>query len=272
MFSLLSALLFFTFGQASPFNDLERRQYDAEEITVDASKHDQEFFNFITVSEQCITHMRPAELITYLQRPDIDAPRWNITVHDADALAPGYWFTAFYGIVEQSDNDHAYVGPHIYDSYGELIWSGASFTNNYGAFDVRVNDLHGEPVISFITPEYGSVSMLDSSYQLKKTIHVGNTRDNVDDDINKKSVNIHDFTTYGDTYTVLTRTRANVTQARMSELDYDGACTIEYPGFMEADINTDELIFDWNPRPHIALEESYVVPKKCEEEGGWDYM
>lgn len=44
------ATLFAIHAQATPASTLEKRQYDNTEIKIDESKHDEQFYNFVTVS------------------------------------------------------------------------------------------------------------------------------------------------------------------------------------------------------------------------------
>src|ERR1700761_7729516 len=37
----------------------------------------------------------------FVSRPDIGAPKWNVKIHDPDAVSPGYWFVAPYAKLEQ---------------------------------------------------------------------------------------------------------------------------------------------------------------------------
>lgn len=62
----------------------------------------------------------------YVTRPDIEAPRWHVTVYDKDRVAPGYWFVEPYDYLDQSlVNGGKWTAPMIFDETGELIWSGA---------------------------------------------------------------------------------------------------------------------------------------------------
>lgn len=70
-------------------------------------------------------------------RPDIDAPRWDLTIYNESALSPGYWFVAPYQEVVQKRRGGNWVGPHIYDQTGELIWSGAPLFNGFDVFGTR---------------------------------------------------------------------------------------------------------------------------------------
>lgn len=61
-----------------------------------------------------------------LQRPDIEALKWNIKVYDESRVTPGYWFVEPYDLLDQSiPNGGKWTAPMIFDGKGELIWSGA---------------------------------------------------------------------------------------------------------------------------------------------------
>lgn len=61
-----------------------------------------------------------ADFFSFRTRPDLLAPRWNITIHDEKALAPGYIFAAPYKTLSITERGEAWIGPHIYDQNGEL--------------------------------------------------------------------------------------------------------------------------------------------------------
>lgn len=101
-----------------------------------------------------------------MQRPDIDAPRWSSTVYNASALAPGHWFVGPYGIVDQTDNDKAYVGPGIYNSLsGELVWNGGSELDHFNVYGLKVSKFRGEDVLTFLQPQESHGVIMDSTFQ-----------------------------------------------------------------------------------------------------------
>lgn len=79
-------------------------------------------------------HENDAEFQHYVTRPDIVSHRWDITVYNEDALAPGYYFVAPYSEVRQETKDGQWVGPMIYTHTGELIWSGAPIFKGWDCF------------------------------------------------------------------------------------------------------------------------------------------
>lgn len=123
-------------------------------VELDDSKHNEEFWTFVT-------------------RPDLDAPRWNIAIYDEAAVAPGYWFVAPYEEVEQEQGSAAWNAPHIYDQNGQLIWSGAPMFDGFSTFDFRVSNVRGEPMLTAIRPHYEYTAILDSTYTNVENISIG---------------------------------------------------------------------------------------------------
>lgn len=61
------------------------------------------------------------------QRPEIKAPRFNVTIYDPESLAPGYWFVAPYAKLAQEYFPSKYyqpcqTGPAIYDGSGVCMF------------------------------------------------------------------------------------------------------------------------------------------------------
>ena len=119
-------------GETQPPPSVLRERYYHHKVVLDESRHDDEFFTFVT-------------------RPDIYAPRWSIDVY-SEEVSPGYWFVAPYEEAIQADSSPPWNAPHIYDSEGELIWSGAPIFNGYTTFDFRVINMLGKPMLSMIAP------------------------------------------------------------------------------------------------------------------------
>jgi hypothetical protein len=79
---------------------------------------------FITVSVLLVAIWSPVKYI--VQRPDIEAPNFTVTIYDESRISPGYWFIPSYDFLDQSvQNGGRWTAPHIFDKNGELIWSGA---------------------------------------------------------------------------------------------------------------------------------------------------
>lgn len=203
------------------------------------------------------------EFSTFVTRPDIDAPRWNISLYDEAALGPGYWFMATYEYVEQdNDENRAWIGPYIYDQHGELIWSGAPAFEGYNIKDFRISNVGGVDMLTGIYGFGGFGVVLNSSYQVHELV-------GVEDD--GSSINIHDFHTVdeGDAYLAMTLKSTPASEELLSKIECVGHSKLEYPGFEERDSQTLQLRFAWSAEGHIDVNESFVKPV-CN--GVWDFL
>ena len=109
------------------------------------------------------------------QRPDIECASWKVTVYDEHAVAPGYWFVAPYEKNGYKRPDGSWIGPHIYDKNGELIWSGSQLFNNINVMDFGIVDVAGEELLSMSYAVEGNGYILDNRYKVKETVSEGVT-------------------------------------------------------------------------------------------------
>ena len=91
-----------------------------------------DLFSFVTVSlhEDALTRPchNPLDGTKWtfaddkVKRPDIQAPRFNITQHEVAEITPGYWFVAPYADLLTRTPSSLFspgqIGPHIYDGHG----------------------------------------------------------------------------------------------------------------------------------------------------------
>ena len=233
---------------------LIKRQYDAPAHVINAEDkdHQRDFQSFVT-------------------RPDIDAPRYDVTVYNPDALAPGYFFVTPYQKVEQTERDGNWVGPHIYDQTGELIWSGAPLAQGFSIFGMKKTAFNGaDDMLSMIyRKEFGAI--INSSYQIHERVHVEEGFD----------LNMHEFNVVDNGTRILTMRTAVKDQdisipATDTKKGYDGPCKIRYVGFEERDADTLEVTFSWMSEDRLWLEDTMYDdgPWKrfCTEPSGWDYI
>lgn len=69
-------------------------------------------------------------------------------MYDEDALAPGYWFVSPYEKNGYKQPGGSWIGPHIYDGSGELIWSGSHLFNHINVMDFGVMKVGNEDLLS----------------------------------------------------------------------------------------------------------------------------
>jgi hypothetical protein len=106
----------------------------------------------------------PRTFHRFPSRADIDPPVWTNQRHqDHSALAPGHWFVAFYKGLKQAAPGPDWLGPHIYDTDGELIWAGGTSFKNWNTFDFRVTNVGTEQMLTLLSNHRGPAQayMLD---------------------------------------------------------------------------------------------------------------
>lgn len=231
------------------------KRWEHRKARLDESKHSEEFFRFVT-------------------RPDLDAPRWNLTVYDDANVSPGHWFLAPYEEVQQATTSDAWNAPHIYDAKGDLIWSGAYLFDGYSIFDFRVSTVGEDPMLTLLSFHEQKAVILDKEYNIFREVSL--ERPDPEDD--RTRMNMHEFTTVedGTKALYLTVTPMDASKEFSAAIDYDGECRAQYDGFVELDTETWEPTFVWNSYGHIGLDESFVTqdPLETRCDGGtpWDFL
>ena len=237
-------------------------------------------FPYVDFTQAKVPVPEESNFFDFVTRPDIGAPKWNITVYDDEALAPGYWFLAPYANLEQT-SFHNWNGPHIYDTNGDLVWSGATFFKHLNAFDFRVTQVAGEGMLSVIVPHSvpgakkqhvtlpgpgdGDGFILDDSYRVYRTIDM--LRD-------IPAPNMHDLTVAedGNRALMLTQKTYEPTSVRVGAINRP--CNIGWQGFREVDLETGELVFEWNAEGHIdpfeSTKQEGSIKTMCKDE--WDIL
>ncbi|KAJ9616214.1 hypothetical protein H2204_013958, partial [Knufia peltigerae] len=209
-------------------------------------------------------------------RPDIRAPRWNVTKHYPDLITPGYWFVAPYTnwvtVPDRLEYLPAQVGPHIYDGDGNLIWSGAALAHNRNAFDFRTFGVNGSTHLSYVLhysdrkgdeEQHGEGVYLDSSYRRKgKVTHkVG------------REFNFHEFDIRDGGNSAL----FIFTDPTIKEEPSTGKSGwVAHDCIKEIDLPTGETNFWWCPLDNgVQLNETYdKIPnmQDISEAGPWDFL
>ncbi|GAB7362471.1 hypothetical protein MBLNU230_g2793t1 [Neophaeotheca triangularis] len=199
-------------------------------------------------------------------------PRWQVTKHQKDKVAPGFWFLGPYRFAGNHLDDAKWVpcqvGPTIYDNDGELVWSGACLTNNRIVFDFGVAEYQGHPVLTgnvkqvnpeealarsaeFPKPDCGAGFFLNKSYDIEHSILI---------EEDATFLNQHEFFVLpdgskddGSTTLVMTHDTQKLSAA---DLGLKGDIWTRTDGFRELDTQTGEIIFDWKVHDHVKLNES----------------
>lgn len=198
-------------------------------------------------------------LFHYVSRPDLKPPIWNVKIHDQASLGPGLWFLAPY----QSPHDDeveatGWIGPTIYDSGGELVWSGAAEYGNRDVFDFRINNVRGERLLTFAHSGEKVGFILDSNFTVREKVRQAAN--------NEGQLDLHEFSFVDDGREALViETHVGKPHPECLEEDGEkGKCIgVHYEGFKVLDTQTWETKFSWSPEDHIALDEATA--------GGWDY-
>ncbi|KAL4963543.1 uncharacterized protein BDV14DRAFT_176374 [Aspergillus stella-maris] len=217
------------------------------------------------------------DLMSFVTLPKVRALKFDISYHDREAVAPGYWFVAPYGIIEPEVPTKQWipyqVGPTIYDGDGVLVWAGAPQFDNRNAFDFREIDIDGEPYISFILQHqyaddgtdkgYGYV--LDQHYEQKYKTGVVN---------DLSAFNMHEYKVLEGGKTAL---------ACLYHSEYTDLSALDRPndfswiiagGILELDTVTGEVLFEWSSFNNVFVDESVKVYQNSypANRPGWDYI
>ncbi|KAJ5782783.1 hypothetical protein N7457_004557 [Penicillium paradoxum] len=224
-----------------------------------------------------VAERNDADLMSFVTLPEVRALKWDIKHYDRERLAPGYWFVAPYGKIAPDEPTLKYqqyqVGPYIYDDNGVLIWAGAPLYDNHNVFDFKpVHNIDENPYLSFIVGwEYdeskkGHGAIVNNRYEVKKEVQA--TSDVHD-------FNMHEFNIMDGGKTVLACTyraqRINMTDFGRSKEE----SWITVGGFVELDIETNEVLVQWDTFDKIALHESnmfHAWDRPAIDSPGWDYV
>lgn len=159
------------------------------------------------------------------------------------------------------------------DPAQELIWAGSQMTDNRNAFDFKANwNIDEDPHLSFILQhEYdgdsdkGSGMIMGSDYEIEHEVGVVNDLD---------AFNMHEFNILDGGKTAVACTyRSQIIS--LDDFDRpDEESWIVTGGFVELDIETSEILFEWDSYDQLSLDESvkFLESDGTLGEPGWDYV
>ena len=178
---------------------------------------------------------------------------------------PGYIFIAPYIRAEQEAFTKYYqpcqVGPNIYDSEGELVWSGACIFSNRNFYDFRLIRYSGgnstalSAIVGPILMQPGSKGfgvILGSSLQAE---HETRTTSDI------QGSYMHEFNVLDGGSTAL-YIHAKYRNANVTEVSNGNKTqwTIRDEGFQEVDLRDDTIRFRWWAMDHLPIEETFDRP------------
>ncbi|BCR94111.1 uncharacterized protein AKAW2_11157A [Aspergillus luchuensis] len=213
------------------------------------------------------------DLMSFVTLPEVRALKWEITHHDRDRAAPGYWFVAPYGMIDPESPTRKYlqyqVGPYIYDQDGVLIWAGSPMFDNRNTFDFKaVHNIDDKPHLSLIAQRTfdetvpGSGLILSQHYEVESEVFKLN---------DTWEFNVHEFKVMDGGKTAL----ACVYQSKMLDMADVGRPGEQKlfltGGFAELDLATGAPLFEWDSSDHLGLHETDRFHTWEEPMGQWGF-
>jgi len=180
----------------------------------------------------------------YRSAPDLDPPPVT-TVVPAAGTAPGLIFA---GPIA----GHSQYGPMIVDDRGHLVWFRPLSSGR--ATNVQVQQYRGQPVLAWWQGEVllpggygkGECVLADSSYREVTRIRCGNGL----------QADLHELFLTPEGTALVTAYR--VEEADLRPVSGPAKGKLLNSLLQEIDIATGKVLFEWNARDHVALDESYL--------------
>ncbi|KAI0151769.1 ASST-domain-containing protein [Xylariaceae sp. FL1272] len=202
------------------------------------------------------------DLFKFVTRPDLMSPKWNITYHHKELIAPGYWFVTPFKFIGHLLDDVKWVpcqvGPMIYDNDGELVWSGACQYNQRIMYDLFPVELNNQTVLKaivknseFPVSNCGAGAFINQEYDLVHDFFI---------DKEDLHVNIHEFNFIERRNTTLVTTRRPRQWSGHSLGLNEDLIWIDSNGFREYNLTTGNITFQWHAEYHVSLSESTLPP------------
>ncbi|KAK3718046.1 hypothetical protein LTR37_005472 [Vermiconidia calcicola] len=147
-------------------------------------------------------------------------------------------------------------GPHIYDSEGELVWSGACLYDNLNVFNFKPVSINGSHFLTFFVSEEERGSKVVLPERLPSGVLMNNRFEEVSRTYAKGSIlDAHEFNLQPHGRSTLLTT-LNTVDMDASSIGQKTRRVLN-TGFQEVEIDTGKLYFDWDPvTSGIPLNES----------------
>ncbi|KAL6249837.1 hypothetical protein RBB50_003693 [Rhinocladiella similis] len=207
------------------------------------------------------------DTLSFYSRPDLTPPALHVAVSE-EGVTPGYIFMSPY----QAEQNSAV----IYDTDGELVWSGYGLTGGGLVHAVHVCDYIDTPHICFFNGEQGlgyargHVEIMNTNLTAVAAVRAQNGISNLD-------MHENHLTRDGKAMFV---TSYHPERYDLSDFNITtGLGWIQNCIVQKIDVATSTLLWEWSAIEHVPLAESYVLPNSTEVAGTgfsptspWDYV
>ncbi|GME51744.1 putative Arylsulfotransferase protein [Neofusicoccum parvum] len=214
----------------------------------------------------------------FYSRTDIKPPALHIDVYDPEGLSDGYIFVSPWRLSETGPDR----GPYIYDTSGDLVWSGAADFGPATVHNPHVCQYQGADHLCLFfcffqgtaNPGFGRGmgAILDSSYRVVKTVQSSGS---------VPASDMHEFNLVDGGRGAL----LNIFIVRQYDLSpfgtFEGIGWIIESVFQEVRVETGELLFEWRSLDHeetspknsrLALNGNVVAGDGKTTASPWDYF
>src|ERR671921_664683 len=188
----------------------------------------------------------------FRSRPDLSPPAVEVATEAREETAPGYIFVA------PEKGDAGQGGSMILDDRGQVVWFRPLLGTNVRALNFEVQTYQGRDVLTWgQTP--GEYVIFDSSYREIARLTAAN---GYDGDHHEFLISPQD-TAMITIYNAVPRDLSSVGGSRSG---------VVWQGIVqELDIQTGEVLFEWQSLEHVGLEQTYVTPSE-DHYPGIDYF
>jgi Arylsulfotransferase (ASST) len=204
---------------------------------------------------------RPGQARAFRTRPDLRPPDIKVNAR-SPAAAPGYVFVS--PKKEPGGRARSQDAPLILDGSGEPVWFHPLSDAREDAFDFKVQEYRGEPVLTWWVGHHtgygqGEYVVADRTYREITRVRAGNDYEG----------DHHEFLITPEDTALLTVYSEEAMDLSPVGGPVDGKVL---DGIVqEVDIETGEVLFEWHSLDHVGLEESYYRPTP-DLDWGFDYF
>ena len=129
--------------------------------------------------------------------------------------------------------------------------------DNRNIEDFRMSTVKGQDMMTLLSQETGKGALIDETYRIVE-------QPQIDD---ASIINTHEFhfIENGARVLLIKNDRREASREQSEEIGFDGNCVAEYEHFQELDTETWEVVFDWDSKDHVRLNESTFTDNAVED-------